>query len=431
MKHTIAKGLFDILPYQIDDDWRFTPYYQFVEQVISKIAAVYNYQEIRTPVFEKTDVFSRSVGSSSDIVTKEMYTFEDKAGRSMSLRPEGTAPVIRSFVEKNLQSIRKVHKLYYIAPMFRYERPQAGRYRQHHQLGVEAIGVDDIEQDAEIIDLLFAFYKNFGLKNLNLQINTVGDKESRASFRKAFVSFLTPYFEELSEDSKIRFEKNPLRILDSKNPRDKEILEQAPSILEYLNETSKKEFENLLSILEQIQIPYTVNDKLVRGLDYYNKTVFEVTAEALGAQNSIGGGGRYDGLIAEFNGPELPSIGFGTGIERIIQTMCAQKVPFPEKTALIFYIAPLVDGASRLCFQWIQTLRHLQIACDIDWKSKKPKQVLQQATLLKTRFVLLVGSDELEKNMVTIKDCNSHEQKELPFTNILETLKQIAQNDRL
>lgn len=424
MKQTIAKGLFDILPYFEEGDFRYSHYYQYVERVIHETAFLYQFSEIRTPIFEKTEVFARSVGSTSDIVTKEMYTFEDKGKRSLSLRPEGTASVIRAFVEKNLSQNSKNNKLYYIAPMFRYERPQKGRYRQHHQFGVEAIGNGSPEQDAEIIDLLLTFYQKLGLKNLTLMINTVGDKESRDLFRKEFVAYLTPLKEKLSEDSKIRLEKNPLRILDSKDKNDQLLLKDAPLLQEHLTKDARDNFEELKTLLKSLSIPFVVNERLVRGLDYYNKTVFEITTEALGAQNAIGGGGRYDGLISTFGGPDLPSIGFGTGLERIIQTMIAQNVPFPEKKNPQYFFIPLEAEAKKFCFPIVHKLRKKGISCEIDLNAKKLKNSLQQASNLKAHSVVIIGSQELEKKTALIKNMSTREQKEIPFDNLLKTMEE-------
>lgn len=423
MKQTIAKGLFDILPYLDEGDFRYTHYYRYVEEIIHQVAFLYQYSEIRTPVFEKTEVFARSVGTTSDIVTKEMYTFEDKGKRSLSLRPEGTASVIRSFVEKSLDQRSKNNKLYYISPMFRYERPQKGRYRQHHQFGVEAIGNGSAEQDVEVIDLLLTLYEKLGLKNLNLMINTVGDKESRDSFRKEFVSYLIPLKEKLSEDSKVRLEKNPLRILDSKDKQDQELLKNAPLLQEHLTSSAKENFEELKALLKSFSIPFVVNNNLVRGLDYYNKTVFEVTAEALGAQISIGGGGRYDGLISTFGGPDLPAIGFGTGIERIIQTMIAQEAPFPEEKGPKYFFIPLEKEAKTSCFSLVHELRKKGISCEIDLKAKKIKNSLQQANTLKAESVVIIGSEELEKKVAVIKNMNTREQIEVPFDKLIETME--------
>lgn len=291
MKIAIPPGVFDIIPIDDQEKWKSSYLWAHVEKIIRETARDYGYQEIRTPLFERTELFQRSVGDSSDIVSKEMYSFEDKGGRSLSLRPEGTAPVIRAFIEHQLHQKASVQKLFYIAPMFRYERAQAGRYRQHHQFGAEVIGNASPEQDAELIDLLYTLYQRLGLKNLTLFINSIGDNTSRQAFRKALKDYLAPQAALLSPDSQTRLELNPLRILDSKDPRDQEIVARAPSILNFLSEEANTHFEDLKRLLTLLRIPYQVNPLLVRGLDYYNKTVFEVVAGELGAQNSIGGGG--------------------------------------------------------------------------------------------------------------------------------------------
>ena len=255
-----------------------------------------------------------------------MYTFLDKAERSLSLRPEGTAPAMRAFIEKNLAQQSPLHKFFYIAPMFRYERSQAGRYRQHHQFGVEAIGSPLPYQDAEIIHLLWTLYSRLGLKGLTLHLNSIGSEEARVNFRHALKMYLRPHLEELSPESQERYETNPLRILDSKDPKDQKWIHHAPHLLDYLDEASKSHFAQVCGLLDQIGIPFQINHRLVRGLDYYNNTVFEITSSELGAQNSLGGGGRYDGLLKTLGGPDLPAFGFGAGLERIIQTMLAQNV---------------------------------------------------------------------------------------------------------
>src|SRR3990167_6362931 len=311
MKIQAPKGTFDILPYGTEAPWLLSALWQHVEKVARDVATQYGYQEIRTPLYESTELFNRGVGETSDIVTKEMFTFQDKGGRSISLRPEGTASVMRSVIENHLFDRGPVHKFFYIGPMFRYERPQSGRYRQHHQFGTEAIGIAAPQQDVETIDLLLEFYRRIGLKSLKVLINTVGDAASRASFRAALLQFLTPHLEELSSDSKLRFEKNPLRILDSKDPKDKEIIASAPSILDHLSPEAKEHFSSVCRSLDTLQIPYEVDPRIVRGLDYYNKTVFEIVSTDLGSQGTVGAGGRYDGLLKTFGGPDLPSIGFG------------------------------------------------------------------------------------------------------------------------
>ena len=274
MTITIPPGVFDILPHDPKEKWRCSYLWQYVEEAIRQAARQYGFQEIRTPIFERTELFQRGVGATSDIVSKEMYTFEDKGERSMSLRPEGTAPVMRTFIENQLYNTSSVHKFFYICPMFRYERAQAGRYRQHHQFGVEAIGNAAPEQDAEVIDLVYTLYSRLGLKNLQVGLNSIGDVESRIAYRTALQDYLRAFYSELSADSKLRFESNPLRILDSKDPGDKKIAEKAPSILEFLNEESRSHFESVKQLLNSLKIPFEINTKLVRGLDYYNKTIF-------------------------------------------------------------------------------------------------------------------------------------------------------------
>ncbi len=341
MKYAIPPGVFDIIPVDNQEMWKSSYLWAYVEQMIRKTAHNYGYQEVRTPLFERTELFQRSAGNTSDIVSKEMYTFEDKGGRSLSLRPEGTAPVMRAFIEHRLDQKRSIQKLFYISPMFRYERAQAGRYRQHHQFGAEVIGNASAEQDAELIDFLYTLYRRLGLKNLTLFINSIGDCTSRQIFRQALKDYLTPYAASLSPESQARLAINPLRILDSKNPQDHVIVAQAPSILDFLSNEAQAHFEELKSLLDLLNIPYQVNPLLVRGLDYYNKTVFEIVAGELGAQNSIGGGGRYDGLLPILGGPDLPSIGFGTGIERILQTMLHQNVWMPSIDHPILFLVAM------------------------------------------------------------------------------------------
>ncbi len=344
MQYQVPKGLFDIVPYT-QDSWKLVEKWQYLESVIRKLAKDYNFDEIRTPIFEKTELFIRGVGGESDIASKELYTFLDKAERSMSLRPEGTAPIMRAFIENGLVQERVLHKLFYMGPMFRYDRPQKGRYRQHHQFGVEVIGKSSFEIDAEVIDILLELFNRLGLKDSKLLLNSIGDLETRKKYRESLLEFLKPNFENLSKDSQNRFEKNPLRILDSKDKKDQEIVKEAPSILDFLTEKAKKHFENLLNLLDKLDIKYTIDSRLVRGLDYYDNTVFEVVTEKTGAQNSLGGGGRFNGLLENLGGPALPGIGFACGMERILQTMIENDAMFPEKTGPYVLIIPLSEKA--------------------------------------------------------------------------------------
>ena len=422
MEHQIPKGTFDILPYGTEEGWRLSDLWQYVEKLIREISSEYGYREMRTPLYESTELFDRSVGETSDIVTKEMFTFLDKGGRSITLRPEGTAAVMRAFIENRLASLGAVHKFFYTGPMFRYERPQSGRYRQHHQFGVEAIGNGSPEQDAEVIDLLHQFYKRLGLKGLKVHVNTVGDVESRTNFKTALLHYLKPYLGQLSADSKTRFEKNPLRILDSKDPKDKEIVKGAPSILNYLTKEAEAHFQKLCRCLDQISIPYQVDDKIVRGLDYYNKTVFEVLTGDLGAQNTIGAGGRFDGLIATLGGPDLPAIGWATGLERVLQVMLAQGVQSPKGERLRVYFIPMGDAAREKCFSLATECRHHKIRADIELNAKKMQTAIQNGVRLEAMYCAIIGTEELEKGVVQLKNLQTRDQKEVKFDQLLKEL---------
>lgn len=424
MKFQIPKGTFDILPYGTPDLWKLSHLWQYVEEILRRTAAEYCYQEIRTPIFEHTELFNRGVGETSDIVTKEMFTFQDRAERSLTLRPEGTSAVVRAFVEHDLRQISPVHKLFYIAPMFRYERPQSGRYRQHHQFGVEAIGVAGPAQDAEVIDLLCETYRRLGLQNITVQLNSVGDIPSRMAYREALQAYLRPHLSQLSADSRSRFEKNPLRILDSKDFNDRHLLQNAPSILESLTPEAKEHFDTLRKLLDQCHISYHINDKIVRGLDYYNKTVFEITTGEQGALSALGGGGRYDGLIGSFDGPDLPGVGFGTGIERIIQTMISQNAPLPKEKHPFVYFLPLGDEARQPCFTWATECRHQGIPTEIDFLSKKIHSGLQNASRLGAEHCVIIGSEELAKGIAQIKHLESRQQEELAIDQLVHYFEQ-------
>jgi histidyl-tRNA synthetase len=423
MQFQIPKGTFDILPYGTDELWRLSPLWQYAEKLIRQTAADYGYSEIRTPIYENTQLFDRSVGETSDIVTKEMFTFLDKGGRSISLRPEGTASVMRSFVENSLSQLGAVHKFFYIGPMFRYERPQSGRYRQHHQFGVEAIGVGAPEQDAEVIDLLLEVYRRLGIKGLKVHINTVGDAETRENFREALKNYLRPSLGELSSDSQVRFEKNPLRILDSKDPKDKEILKNAPSILDSLSNVARDHFDELCRILDRLGVPYKVDPKIVRGLDYYNKTVFEVLSENLGAQSTIGAGGRYDGLIESFDGPDLPGVGFATGLERVLQVMLAQGAAVPKAACTLVYFIPLGAEAKLKCLELATQCRHGGIPAGVELSTQKIQSALQNGVKLEATYCAILGSEEMAKGAVQLKTMATRETREVRFEDLISTLR--------
>jgi histidyl-tRNA synthetase len=425
MPYSIPKGVFDILPRSplLKEAWRDSTLWQYVEDQIRSICAVYGFQEMRTPIFERTELFHRGVGETSDIVSKEMYTFLDKGERSMTLRPEGTAPAMRAFIEHGLHQQGGTQKLYYIGPMFRYERQQAGRYRQHHQWGAEVIGNAAPEQDVEVIDMLYTLYNSLGIKNLTLFINSVGDTDDRLAFRTALKEYLAPRAAQLSSDSQARLEINPLRILDSKDPQDQALLTECPSILDFLSTASHDHFEGVKKCLKQLKIPFQINPKLVRGLDYYNRTVFEITAGELGAQNSVGGGGRYDGLLRTLDGPDMPAFGFGTGIERIIQTLLGQGIALPDPVRPLIYLIGLGEAAQSHCFALLAEFRHHGIPSEMDLSSKKLKTAMSHADRVGAKYVAIIGDDELAKGEVELKDMQQRSSQRLPLIQLLPVLQ--------
>ena len=399
MKLQKPKGTQDILP-QESAKW------QYVEEFARETFRKYNYAEIRTPIFEHYEVISRSVGDTTDIVTKEMYDFYDKGDRHITLRPEGTAPVVRSYVENKLfaPEVQKPVKLYYMGSMFRYERPQAGRLREFHQIGAECFGSSNPATDVEMIAMAAQFFKEIGITNVSLELNTLGNPESRAAYRKALIDYLTPLKASLSADSQRRLEENPLRVLDSKEPEDKVAVEGAPSILDYLDEESRAYFEAVRSMLETLQIPYVINTSMVRGLDYYNHTIFEFTTEVAGSQLTICAGGRYDGLVAYFGGPETPGVGFGMGLERLLLVLDKQGVDLPIETGLDAYIAVLGAGANGKALELVQSLRAQGFAAERDYLDRKIKAQFKSADIFQAKTIITLGESELESGELTVKN---------------------------
>ena len=419
MKLQKPKGTQDILP-QESAKW------QYVEDFARKTFRKYNYGEIRTPIFEHYEVISRSVGDTTDIVTKEMYDFYDKGDRHITLRPEGTAPVVRSYVENKLfaPEVQKPVKVYYMGSMFRYERPQAGRLREFHQIGAECFGSSNPATDVEMIAMAAQFFKDIGITNVSLELNSLGNPESRAAYRQALIDYLTPLKASLSADSQRRLEENPLRVLDSKEPEDKVAVEGAPSILDYLDEESSTYFAAVRSMLETLQIPYVINTNMVRGLDYYNHTIFEFTTEVAGSQLTICAGGRYDGLVAYFGGPETPGVGFGMGLERLLLVLDKQGVEMPIETALDVYVAVLGAGANGRALELVQALRAQGFAVERDYLDRKLKAQFKSADIFKAKTLITLGESEVESGQVTVK--NNHNREEITVS-----LDQIQENYQL
>lgn len=419
MKLQKPKGTQDILP-QESAKW------QYVEDFARKTFKKYNYGEIRTPIFEHYEVISRSVGDTTDIVTKEMYDFYDKGDRHITLRPEGTAPVVRSYVENKLfaPEVQKPVKVYYMGSMFRYERPQAGRLREFHQIGAECFGSSNPATDVEMIAMAAQFFKDIGISNVNLELNSLGNPESRTAYRQALIDYLTPLKASLSADSQRRLEENPLRVLDSKEPEDKAAVEGAPSILDYLDEESSTYFAAVRSMLETLQIPYVINTNMVRGLDYYNHTIFEFTTEVAGSQLTICAGGRYDGLVAYFGGPETPGVGFGMGLERLLLVLDKQGVELPIETALDVYVAVLGTGANGRALELVQALRAQGFAAERDYLDRKLKAQFKSADIFKAKTLITLGESEVESGQVTVK--NNHNREEITIS-----LDQIQENYQL
>ncbi|MDB2613894.1 histidine--tRNA ligase [Chlamydiales bacterium] len=419
MNRRLLPGMFDIIPNDEKELFRSVNYWQHIENTIRILCKDYGYQEIRTPILEKSSLFLRSSGEDSDIVSKELYSFTDKGEREVAMRPEGTAPVMRAYIDQSQEWQKAHNKFFYIGPMFRYDRPQAGRFRQHHQFGIEAIGQKGPEMDAEVIDLLYTLYQRLGLKDLTLEINSLGIKETREKYIEALVEYYTPKLNNLSADSQKRLQSNPLRILDSKEIGDIQINENAPKILDYLDEASKDHFESLKKWLDHLDIPYKVNGQLVRGLDYYNHTVFEILSSGIGAQNSIGGGGRYDGLIKQLGGSDLPAIGFGTGIERVLQTLIHQNSTPTLSKGVSLYFIPLGDKAMEKAILITKLLREKGISSEVDFSRKKVGKAMQLAHARKAKYVACLGDDEIENNTIKLKEMETGKEISLSFKEII------------
>jgi histidyl-tRNA synthetase len=406
-------GTQDLLPGTVEK-------WQFVEKTARDLCRRFHFREIRTPMFEATELYQRGVGETTDIVEKEMYTFEDRGHRSMTLRPEGTAGVVRSYVENKLYGEPDIAKLYYIGPMFRYERAQAGRYRQFHQFGVEAIGSDDPALDAEVIALGYQFYKEVGLTGITVEINSIGTIEDRARFRGKLMAFLEPMREQLCKDCQSRMDRNPLRVLDCKVDQAK--FEGAPSILDSLDVTSTNHFALVRQCLDGMDIPYRVNSRMVRGLDYYTHTAFEYKAQGIGSIDTVGAGGRYNGLVAEVGGDDRPGVGLGLGIERTLLLLESQHVQPPVDTGLDVYVITLGERAEREAPAVVHRLRTAGLAVERDYQGRKTKALFKAADRAKARFAAILGDDELDRGEIGLKDMATGEQRQVPLSELAGTL---------
>lgn len=393
----IPKGTKDVLPAEAYK-------WHFVENTARRIAALYGLKEIRTPVFEHTELFLRGVGDTTDIVNKEMYTFLDKGERSITLKPEGTAGVVRSFIENGGGGGVLPQKMYYITPVFRYERPQAGRLREHHQFGVEIFGGKGAETDAEVILLARDYIAALGVEGVELNLNSIGCKHCRPKFNEALREYLRPHLSEMCPTCNARFEKNPLRILDCKEEKCAAINAGAPRSVDFLCDECREHFEKLKAILDDCGVAYTLNPKLVRGLDYYSKTVFEFVSTSIGAQGTVLGGGRYDTLIENLGGPSVSAVGFGSGIERMLLVLENTGKTIPQEAPLGVYAAGLDEAGRRAAFLLVQQLRKAGVSADFDHAARSVKAQFKYAGKVGARFVVAIGSNELESGMYTIKD---------------------------
>lgn len=403
-----------------------------IENILQELMDKYNYEYFRTPIFEASELFHRSVGETSDIVTKETYDFKDRAERNLTLRPEGTAGIIRSFIENKLYGNHSVPvKAWYYGPMFRYERPQSGRFREFYQFGVEVLGSNDAITDAEVISIPVNFYKILGLKNVKVNLNTLGDNESRNNYRNALLEYFKPYLDELCEDCKERYNKNPLRILDCKVDANNEIMKNAPKITSYLNEESKTYFENVKKYLQALDIEYEVNPNIVRGLDYYTHTVFEVTAEIkdFGSQNVLCAGGRYDNLVKNLNGPETPGVGFALGMERLFNALEAEKINLVEEEGIDVYISYMSENEKAKALRLCMDLRLNGFKVEIDYMNRSLKSNFKQADHLNSKFIIIIGEEEINNNFVTIKNNKTKEEQKVELEYLIYYLDEMLSNN--
>lgn len=415
MRIQAIRGVKDIMPDEIEK-WR------WVENKANQVFTRYGFKEIRLPIFEKTKLFSRGIGETTDIVEKEMYTFEDRGGEKITLRPEGTASVVRAFIEHKMYTTQTVQKFYYLGPMFRYERPQAGRFRQFYQIGVEAMGTHNPSIDAEVIIMLMEFFNVLRLSQFELQINSLGCNKCRPEYRETLKKSITNHLADLCENCNIRYQKNPLRVLDCKIERDIEIASGLPKITDYICDECKCHFEKVQALLRETQIPYSINSNLVRGLDYYTHTAFEVTSRELGAQNAISGGGRYNTLVEEFEGPATPCFGFALGLERLISLVPFDKIESIETNPDVFVVS-LGEEAKLKVFNLIHQLRSGGISVERDYNGGSIKSQMRKANRSASSFALIIGENEIKSGNYQLKNLQDGKQSNITADSCVEEIK--------
>ena len=412
-------GTKDILPLDISK-------WNYLEIIVGEVFKVFNYKEIRTPVFEETSLFARGIGEETDIVGKEMYTFLDRSETSLTLKPEMTASVVRAFIEHSLGKQQQLNKLYYISPMFRQEKPQAGRFRQFHQFGAEAIGSASPLLDVEMIQMSFEILSRLGLSSLTVKINSLGTPGSRETYKNHLRDFLIDKKEMLSVDSRKRFDKNILRIFDSKAENDMEILEDAPLLIDYIDDESKNDFKEVKDVLTKIGIPYVIDPRLVRGLDYYTKTTFEIISSSVGSQNALCGGGRYDLLVEELGGSPTPGVGFAAGIERILLACENEKTLNMHDEKIDLYLAAIDKNLSGHIFEIATSLRKQNLIVEFDYMQRSVKAQMREANKLKCRYVLFIGGDEFKSGNYKLKNMESGEEQLISIDKLQSAIYQRA-----
>lgn len=410
------RGTKDILP---KDSYKWI----YVENLFREVCSLFGYDEIRTPVFESTDLFKRGVGETTDIVQKEMYSFQDNGGRDITLKPEGTAGAVRAFIENKLYAGAQPSKLFYITPCFRYERPQAGRMRQFHQFGIEAFGSESASIDAEVMALAMEFFKRVGLEKLELRVNSIGCPKCRSEYNDKLRDYLKEKLDTLCGTCQTRYEKNPLRILDCKNEDCQSQIKDAPLMIDNICEDCKDHFEKVNTYLDSMGINYVVDPKIVRGLDYYTKTAFEIISQDIGAQSTVCGGGRYDGLVEQLEGPKTPGIGFAIGVERLLLTLENNNIEIPKEEGIDIFVVTIGEKAEIESFKILKALRSNNVSCDKDHVGKSVKAQFKYSDKINAKYTIVLGDDEIEKDLATLKNMQTSEQTEIKLSEIADVLK--------